>query len=98
MNDIAIFKLISGEEIIGTIVGTAPTHVELKDTITVTYHPAGDGKMAAGFAPHMPYADDNLILYTTAIALRAKIKDDMLNEYKRIFGGIITPPRQGIIT
>lgn len=92
MSDIALFKLISGEEIIGTIVGTAPTHVEIKNTVTITYHPTNDGKMSAGFAPHMPYSEGHLILYTPAIAFRAQVKSDMLNEYKRIFGGIITPP------
>lgn len=94
---VTLFKLISGEEIIGTLIGTSPDHVELKDTVTITYHPTNDGKMSAGFAPHMPYADGNLILYTPAIAFRANLKEDMLNEYKRVFGGIIVP-RQSIMT
>ena len=97
MNDVILIKLISGEEIIGTLVATSPEHIQLKDTVTIAYHPAGDGKMSAGFAPHMPYAEDNLILYTPAIAFRAQLKEDMLNEYKRIFGHIITP-RQSIIS
>ena len=97
MSDIALFKLISGEEIIGTIVGTSPDYVELKDTVTIAYHPTEGGKMSAGFAPHIPYGEGNLIMYSRAIAFRTNIKDDMLAEYKRIFGGIITPPKQGII-
>ena len=97
MSDIALFKLISGEEIIGTIVGTSPDYVELKDSVSIAYHPAGDGKMSAGFAPHMPYSEGNLILYSRAIAVRTGVKEDMLNEYKRIFGGIITPPKGLII-
>lgn len=97
MNEIVLIKLISGEEILGTLVGTDPEHVELKNTVTVAYQPTGDGKMSAGFAPHMPYAGGNLILYSRAIAFRANVKEDMLNEYKRIFGGIITP-RSSIIT
>lgn len=96
MNEIILVKLISGEEIIGTLVGSAPEYIEIKDTVTVAYHPTGDGKMSAGFAPHMPYSDGNLILYSTAIAFRASLKEDMLNEYKRIFGGIIMP-KQGLV-
>ena len=96
MNEVVLIKLISGEEIIGTLVGTAPEYVELKDTVTVAYHPAGDGKMSAGFAPHMPYSEGNLTLYTPAIAFRAELKEDMLNEYKRIFGHIILP-KQGLV-
>lgn len=94
---VTLFKLISGEEIIGTLVGTSPDYVELKDTVTIAYHPTNDGKMSAGFASHMPYTDGNLILYSSAIAFRANLKEDMLNEYKRIFGGIIMP-RQTIVT
>lgn len=94
---VTLFKLISGEEIIGTLVGTSPDYVELKDTVTIAYQPTNDGKMSAGFAPHMPYAGGNLTLYSSAIAFRADLKEDMLNEYKRIFGGIIVP-RQSIVT
>lgn len=97
MSDVILVKLISGEEVIGTLVGTATEYIELKDTVTIAYHPTNDGKMSAGFAPHMPYSDGNLILYSRAIAFRANVKGDMLNEYKRIFGHIITP-RQSIIS
>lgn len=96
MNEIVLIKLISGEELIGSLVGSAPEYIELKNVVTIAYHPTGDGKMSAGFAPHMPYAEGNLILYTPAIAFRAQLKEDMLNEYKRVFGGIITP-RSGLI-
>lgn len=96
MNEIVLIKLISGEELIASLVGSTPEYLELKNVVTIAYHPTGDGKMSAGFAPHMPYADGNLILYSPAIAFRARLKEDMLNEYKRIFGGIITP-RQNII-
>lgn len=97
MSDVVLIKLISGEEIIATVVEDTVDTVSLKDTVTIAYHPTGEGKMSAGFAPHMPYADGPIILFKNAIAFRSSIKEDMLNEYKRIFGGIITP-RQGIIT
>lgn len=91
MNDIELIKTINGEEIIATIVSETSDCLVLKDTVTVAYHPTGDGKMSAGFAPHMPYSEGNLTMHKTAVAFRAEVKQDMLNEYKRIFGGIITP-------
>lgn len=96
MNEIVLFKLISGEEIIGTVYNTTDTEFELEDSVTIAYHSAGDGKMSAGFAPHIPYAEGNIFLSKSAVAFRSAVKEDMLNEYKRIFGGIITP-RQSII-
>lgn len=92
MNDIILIKLISGEELIGTMVGedTVDT-IRLKDTVTIAYHPSGEGKMSAGFAPHMPYAEGTLTLFKSAVAFKADVKEDMLNEYKRIFGHIIIP-------
>jgi hypothetical protein len=93
MSEIRLYKLISGEEVIGTVKNSNEIFVELADTVTVTYHPAGDGKMTAGFAPHMPYAEGNITLNHTAIAFVAGVKEDMESEYKRIFSPIITPPR-----
>lgn len=95
MSEIILIKLISGEEIIATLVGSSQDSIELKDAVTIAYHPTEGGKMSAGFAPHMPYSEGNLTLYSSAIAFRAGVKEDMLNEYKRIFGGIIVP-KQGI--
>lgn len=92
MNDvIELIKTINGEEIIATITSEDMSTLVLKDTVTVAYHPTGDGKMSAGFAPHMPYSDGQIRMSKTAVAFRAEVKQDMLNEYKRIFGGIITP-------
>lgn len=97
MNEIIIIKLISGEELLGTVNYRTPESIEMKNIVTIAYHPVGEGKMSAGFAPHMPYADGPIIVRTAAIAIEATVKEDMANEYKRIFGGIITP-RQSIIT
>lgn len=92
MNDtIELIKTINGEEIIATVINEDMSTLVLKDTVTVAYHPTGDGKMSAGFAPHMPYSEGELRMSKTAVAFRTEVKIDMLNEYKRIFGGIITP-------
>lgn len=96
MSDIVLFKLISGEEIVGTVVSASTNSFELTDVVTLAYHPNGDGKMSVGFAPHMPYAEGNVTLYTSAIAIRSDVQEDMVNEYKRIFGGIILP-KQGLV-
>jgi len=95
--EIVLFKLISGEELIGTVFGTHADYVDIKDVVVIAYHPAADGKMSAGFAPHMPYSEGNIKLYNHALAASSDVKEDMLNEYKRIFGGIITPKSKIIL-
>lgn len=89
---IRIFKLISGEELIGNVVSSSGTDIVLEDVVTITYHPVGEGKMSAGFAPHMPYSEGNIVLQLHAVAVSADVAGEMLNEYKRIFSKIITPP------
>lgn len=89
---IQLFKLISGEELIANVVLTTSTTFDIEDVVTIAYHPAGDGKMSAGFAPHMPYSTGKIVLHTHAVAFTAEVADEMLNEYKRIFSKIITPP------
>lgn len=91
MNEVVMLKLISGEEIICTVVKDHTTHLDLKDVVTIAYHPTGDGQMSAGFAPHMPYSEGDVTVYITAIAFRSGVKQEMIAEYKRIFGHIITP-------
>lgn len=98
MNDIKLFKLISGEEIIGTVVDdSCKLIVSLEDTVTITYHQVEGGKMSAGFAPHMPYSQGKIILNRSAIACTSSVKDEMLEEYKRIFSKIFTPPQSIIL-
>lgn len=91
MCEVILLKLISGEEIIGTVEKEEQGKIYLKNAVSITYHPTEDGKMSAGFAPHMPYAEGIIILWSYSIAFSANVKEEMLNEYKRIFGEIIVP-------
>jgi hypothetical protein len=46
--------------------------------------------MSVGFAPYMPYADGTISLNHSAIASTSYPKQDLTDEYNRIFGsGIV---------
>jgi hypothetical protein len=92
---IKLYKLTSGEEIIGSIVKDASDHVELTDAVTLVYHQLEGGKMSAGFAPFMPYSEGNIKVKLQSICGESDVKAQLLDEYKRIFSPIIQP-RSGL--
>ena len=94
--EIKLYKLTSGEEVIATLVGAAPDYIEVTDAVSLVYHQVGEGKMSAGFAPFMPYSDGNILIKSTAICGTSNVKDQLLDEYKRVFSPIIQPP-SGIV-
>jgi hypothetical protein len=90
MADVKLFKLASSEEILATVVSKDDNTVKIKDAVLLVYRQAKEGAMSVGFAPYMPYADGDVIINNTAIASTADVKQDLANEYNRIFGsGIV---------
>lgn len=85
MDKIVCFKLISGEEVIGTLV----EHNTLKDVAAVMMMPsqAGDGRVSLGLLPFLPYADDNKFTFAeNSIVVRFEPNTDMVNNYNRVYG------------
>lgn len=90
MADIKLYKLNSSEEIMCTVVSTEDTTVTIKDSVLLIYRQAKEGAMSVGFAPFMPYADGDIILNKSSIASSSTPKQDLADEYNRIFGsGIV---------
>jgi hypothetical protein len=93
MADIKLIKFTSGEEIIATIVSQdTEKSLVVKDAITLVYRPTqeGGGAMSVGFAPFMPYAEGEVLLYASSMAAITDVKEDLAKEYDRIFGaGIV---------
>jgi len=89
---IQVFKMVSGEEMIATIAGEASDHYVLEDAVTLIYQNMQDGRMSAGFAPFMPYAEGEIKLLKTSVACVADVKEQMVQEYTRIFSKIMVAP------
>ena len=86
MNEIKVFKMINGEEIISEVFNQFADYFELKNPATIMLQQTQSGGMGVGIAPYMPYATDNIKLYKGAIASEGTPDIKMKNEYNRIFG------------
>ena len=94
MKSIKLIRLTSGEEIIAEIANTSEDTYQIKDAIIMI--PAGEGKI--GFMPFMPYtkAKDGLVLKKQDVMFMIDPVDELLNQFKQAWSGIVTPP-QGVI-
>lgn len=96
MNDIKVFKLISGEEVIGKVEVTANGYsIESAATILMQQTEKGVG---LALMPFMPYSEGKIKLLTNAIATEGTPSMNMINEYNRLFGsGIQVAPASALV-
>jgi hypothetical protein len=89
---IVIFKIVSGEEIIGEVFSLFGDSVELKNPAVVLLQQQGD-QVGVGLMPYMPYCDGNVTFYKNTMIAEGAPSQNMINEYNRIFGsGIQVAP------
>ena len=85
-----LIKLTSSEEILCTQITSGEGAMVIKDAVLLIYRQAKEGAMSVGFAPFMPYADGTISLNHSAISANGYPKQDLADEYNRIFGsGIV---------
>lgn len=86
IDDIICFKLINGEELIGTRV--QDNDCALKDAAAVMTMPNHQtGQLNIGLAPFLPYSDDKVYEFTKeSIIVRFTPNMDLINNYNRMFG------------
>jgi hypothetical protein len=92
MSELRLFKLISGEEVVGKVVNETDSVVELDNAVALVYHQVAEGKMSVGFAPFMPYAEGAVKLKQTSVAASAPPTDQIAQEHIRVFSGIVVAP------
>jgi hypothetical protein len=95
MKNIKLIRLTSGEEILATIIDDTDGDVNFKEPIAL--YAVEEGKM--GFMQWMPYTTvkDGVTISKSKIMFMADPVDDVLNQYKEATGGIVVPPKQGLI-
>lgn len=94
--ELKLIRLVSGEEIICSL-------VENDDSVTISdgfvLIPGGEGKIA--FMPFMPYttaSDDGVTISNDHVMFVTTPVEELAAQIKTQLSGIITPPKQGIIT
>ena len=94
---VVVFKMISGEELIGEVFNDSESYVALKKPAQIMVQQNAQGQMGVGLAPYMPYVEGNVRLYRNAIASEGDPVAQMKNEYNRLFGvGIQIAPASAL--
>ena len=90
MANIKLIKFTSGEEIIAEILTETEGVLTIKNGVTLVYHQTEKGTVSVGFSPFMPYSEGHIALNDISITGQAEVKQELLNEYNRIYGsGIV---------
>jgi len=93
---IKVFKLVTGEDLIGEVFNVLAEITVLKDPAQIILQRTEKG-MGVGLAPFMPYANEHVKIYKSAIVAEVEPNIEMENEYRRIFGsGIQIAPAGSI--
>lgn len=99
MNNIRLFRLISGEEIVGEETGTQPgmAQREIKNPCLIGLMPTQTGQVTLNMQPLLLFSDtkeikikEQHILYDTGVDIK------ILNKYNEIFGSGIVIAQQPI--
>jgi len=93
--NVKILRLVNGQEVVAELVNEDETGIEIKNPVMVMVVPnkADPSNPNIGFAPWANFSDDKefVLNKATVIAVMNPIKD-FLNEYNRMFGGLVLPP------
>lgn len=93
---IVVFKLVSGEEMIGEVFNTFDKVEEIKNPAVVMLQRTEQG-MGVALMPYMPYCDGNIEFNKHSIVATGEPSQNMVNEYNRIFGaGIQVAPASAL--
>ena len=96
MTDIKVFKLISGEELIGKVEVTGLGYT-IEAPATILMQQTKDG-VGLALMPYMPYTEGKVILFSQCIATEGIPSAKMINEYNRLFGsGIEIAPASALV-
>ena len=96
MNEIKVFKLISGEELIGKVEVTGRGYT-IEAPATILMQQTKDG-VGLALMPYMPYTEGKVTLFTQCIATEGEPSKKMINEYNRLFGsGIEIAPASALV-
>jgi hypothetical protein len=84
---VKIFKLLTGEEVIGSEESSSSEGIILKHPAVILMRQTPDGKFSIALAPYMAYAEfGRVFVYKTAVAADCEPDVQMVNEYNRLYG------------
>ncbi len=94
--EIVVFKLVSGEEMIGEVFNHYSESHEIKNPAVIMLQRTEQG-VGVALMPYMPYCDGNVSFYKQAIVAVGEPSQNMVNEYNRLYGsGIQVAPASAL--
>ena len=93
-DDVLIFKLASGEEMIAKIVEVTDGMFILKQPISMAPTQQGLQMMPSMFSANL---DKEVVVYGTAVAMIADAKEDIKAKYIEVTTGVVVPPEKKIL-
>jgi hypothetical protein len=93
---IVVFKLTSGEEMIGEVFSTVGDNFYIKNPAVVILQRNEQG-VGVALMPYMPYCEGDISFSRSSIVAEGNPSQNMINEYNRIFGaGIEIAPASAL--
>lgn len=93
---IVVFKIVSGEEMIGEVFNDLANNVLIKNPAVVMLQRTEQG-MGVALMPYMPYCEGNISFRKDTMVAEGEPSQNMINEYNRIFGaGIQVAPASAL--
>ena len=83
--DIVVFKVVSGEEMIGEVFITFSESIKIKNPAVIMLQQTEKG-VGVALMPYMPYCEGDVDFNKSAIVAEGKPSQSMINEYNRIYG------------
>ena len=98
MSNIKYIRMQSGEDVVAEVVGPEKGSqvITIKNAIVAV--PTGQGQL--GFAPWAPIlhkSKNELEIKHSSIVFIAEVDDDIANQHKSMYGGIVTPSSSKLI-
>ena len=91
-----IFKIVSGEEVIGELVTDHSNEYSVKSAAVIIMQQTQQG-VGVALMPFMPYSEGAIRLNKDMVSTTADPSQNMVNEYNRLFGaGIQIAPASAL--
>ena len=91
MSEVKLIGLVTGEQLIVKVEDSTGTSWKVKNPAILM--PMGEGKL--GFAPWLPYADEqNIFIKCDKIIFESVPQTDLYNKYNSAFGGLVVPDQK----
>ena len=96
MANVKLLRMVSGEDVVCTVVKNTEDTIVIKDAIVAI--PTGQGQL--GFAPWSPIIskeESEITISERFVIYQAEPDSSVVEQYNTMFGNVITPKKQSII-